>query len=131
MDPLTYKIIHLIGLMGLFSAIGCLVAADVRKPATLRNFTIAHGVSLLLLLVSGFGMLAKYPYHISSTWIIAKIVIWGLMGASLVILKRRLLPAGAAWALTIALGIAAAVLAVKKPGNKFKEIPSPATSLSE
>lgn len=122
MDPLTYKIIHLVGLMGLFSALGGLVAADVSKPARLRIFTITHGISLLLLLVSGFGMQAKYYYHIGSVWIIGKLIIWALLGASLVILKRRLIPAGGAWIIVIILGSAAAILAIKKPGHKSKTI---------
>ncbi len=122
MDPSTYKIIHLIGLMGLFSALGGLIGADVRKPATLRVYGIIHGISLLALLVSGVGMQTKLLYSMGSTWIIAKLVIWLLMGASIVILKRRLMPVGAAWALIIILGSAAAILAIQKPGHKTKEI---------
>ncbi|MDB4353921.1 hypothetical protein N9Z02_01315 [Akkermansiaceae bacterium] len=123
MDPTTYKIIHLAGLMGLFSALGGLVGADVRKPATLRAYGIVHGVSLLLLLVSGIGMQTKMYYDITSVWILAKFLIWAVMGGAIVILKRRLIPAGAAWALIIVLGIVAAYLGVKKPGHKMKSIP--------
>lgn len=122
MDPTTYKIIHIAGLLGLFSALGGLIAADVRKPATLRSFVMVHGISLLLLLVSGIGMQTKLYYSMGSTWIIGKIIIWALLGASLVILKRRLMPVGAAWLLIIALGVVAGTLAVKKPGHKIKEI---------
>lgn len=129
MDLLTYKLIHIISIIGLFSAIGGLVAADVTKPARLRIFIIIHGVSLLLLFVSGFGLQAKGPYEFSSTWIIAKLVIWALLGASLVILKRRLLPAGTAWALTILLGGVAAYLAIHKPGTKIKIPDTPEQSL--
>ncbi|MDA7535620.1 hypothetical protein N9133_02075 [Akkermansiaceae bacterium] len=122
MDPSTYKIIHLIGLMGLFSALGGLIGADVRKPATLRVYGMIHGISLLALLVSGVGMQTKYFYSMGSLWIIGKIVIWLFLGASIVILKRRLMPVGAAWALIIVLGAAAAILAIQKPGHKAKEI---------
>ncbi|MGJ8696098.1 MAG: hypothetical protein ACSHYF_07255 [Verrucomicrobiaceae bacterium] len=130
MDPTTYKIIHLAGLMGLFSSIGGLIGADVRKPATLRAYTIVHGVSLLLLLISGVGMQTKLFYSMGSIWIIAKLAIWAFMGASIVILKRRLMPVGAAWALTLILGVTAAVLALKKPGHKMKEIPAPTSALT-
>ncbi|MEN8693793.1 MAG: hypothetical protein ACN4GG_05855 [Akkermansiaceae bacterium] len=130
MDVLTYKIIHIIALLGLFSALGGLVAADITKPARLRVFTIAHGISLLLLFISGFGLQAKGPgYSFGSTWLIAKLVIWALLGASLVILKRRLIPAGAAWMLTIVLGAVAAYFAVHKPGTKMKPPKAPEQSL--
>ena len=122
MDPTTYKIIHIAGLLGLFSALGGLIAADVRKPATLRSYVIVHGISLLLLLVSGVGMQTKLGYSMGSTWIIGKIAIWALLGASLVILKRRLIPVGAAWILVIALGTTSTILALKKPGHKIKKI---------
>ncbi|MGC6426637.1 MAG: hypothetical protein ACON5H_06525 [Akkermansiaceae bacterium] len=121
MDLLTYKIIHIVSLLGLFSALGGLVAADVSKPARLRVFIIIHGISLLLLFVSGFGLQAKgVGYAFTSTWLIGKLVIWALLGASLVVLKRRLLPATTTWLLTIVLGAVAAYLAVHKPGSKFK-----------
>lgn len=130
MDVLTYKIIHIIALLGLFSALGGLVAADITKPARLRVFTIAHGISLLLLFISGFGLQAKGPgYSFGSTWLIAKLVIWALLGASLVILKRRLIPAGTAWMLTIVLGAVAAYFAVHKPGTKMKPPKAPEQSL--
>lgn len=130
MDPTTYKIIHIAGLLGLFSALGGLIAADVRKPATLRYFVMVHGLSLLLLLVSGFGMQAKLYYSMGSTWIIAKLIIWALLGAALVILKRRLIPVGAAWLLIIVLGVVAGALAIKKPGHKMKQIKVEQTALT-
>lgn len=122
MDPTTYKIIHIAGLLGLFSALGGLIAADVRKPATLRSFVMVHGISLLLLLISGIGMQTKIGYDLMTPWLIGKLVIWALLGASLVILKRRLIPVGAAWLLILALGVTAGTLAIKKPGVKMKEI---------
>ena len=123
MDPITYKIIHLAGLMGLFSALGGLIGADIRKPATLRRYGMVHGISLLLLLVSGIGMQTKSFYDITSLWIIGKFVIWAAMGGAIVILKRRLIPVGTAWILIIILGTVAAFLALKKPGHKMKKDP--------
>ena len=73
-------------------------------------------------MVSGIGMQTKIGYDLISVWLIAKFVIWAVMGAAIVILKRRIIPAGAAWALIIILGTAAAYLGVMKPGLKMKEI---------
>ena len=112
MDYLVYKIIHIVGLMGLFSAMGGLIGADVRKPATLGIYGMIHGISLLALFVSGFGLQAKLGFPI---WLIAKIVIWAVMGGMIVVLKRRLIPVGQAWILMIVLGGVAAYLAIYKP----------------
>ncbi len=109
MDPLTYKVLHLAGLIGLFLSLGALAASKgSAKPAA-----IGMGVSLLIILVAGFGMMGKLKLGFQG-WIIAKIVIWLLLGMSLSIFKRNLLPRPAAVALVVLLGIAAAYLGVMK-----------------
>ncbi len=114
MDYLIYKIIHIVGLMGIFSAMGGLIGADVRKPATLGIYGMIHGISLLALFISGFGLQAKLGLGFP-IWLIAKIIIWALMGGMIVVLKRRLIPVGQAWILMIVLGGVAAYLAIYKP----------------
>ena len=113
MSYLTYKIIHLFGIMVLFAAIGGLMASDHRKPASLRGYAALHGVALLLVLLGGFGMQAKGQLGFPG-WMIAKIAIWLGMGFALVVFKRRLLPPRIALILVFALGIAAAYLGIYK-----------------
>lgn len=109
MDPAVYKVLHLAGLIGLFLSLGALAASKGSvKPAA-----IGMGVSLLVLLVAGFGMIARLGYGFPG-WILAKLVIWVLLGLSLSVFKRSLLPRPAAVALVLVLGIAAAYLGVMK-----------------
>ena len=111
MDILTYKILHLIGVMGLFFSLGALIMA---KESAMKSFIIMHGVSLLIVFISGFGMQAKGAMGFP-LWMILKMVIWLLLGAFLVVAKRRLLPAVPAASICILLGAVAAWLALFKP----------------
>lgn len=104
MDPGIYKFIHYLGILFLLTGLGGLIfaAKDAIKLAT-----ISHGIGLLLILLGGFGMQAKMHLGFPS-WFIVKLAIWLVLGASLVIAKRELLPPVATWLLVVALaGIAA------------------------
>ena len=123
----TYKIIHFAGIFTLFIAFGSLFTGD----KTTKAAAIAHGVGLLLILLGGFGMQAKVGETHSAaygsvfpTWLILKFVIWLILGASLVLAKRRVIKGAAAWVLIIALGLCSAFLAIKKPvlNNKPAEV---------
>ncbi len=109
MDPGIYKIIHFIGLIVLFTGLGSLIASDPRKPAALRRPAMIHGIGLFLLLVSGFGLSAKLKLGFPS-WMIGKLVILLLLGAIIVVIKRRLLPTPAVYLIAIILGVIAAYL---------------------
>lgn len=113
MDPLTYKVIHLVGVMMLFTGIS---AAFVQKSGV-KGAAAFHGIALVLLLISGFGMIAKSggSFGYSDGWIIAKIVIWVLFGAMIVIAKKRVLGGAAGWSAAIVLGAIAAFMALYKP----------------
>ena len=110
MDILVYKLLHIAGVMGLFLSLGALLAAK----ESLKGAVIGHGVSLFVILVAGFGMQAKGAFGFPG-WMIAKLAIWLLLGAFLVVAKRRLLPVPAAAGICVVLGIAAAWLAIYKP----------------
>ena len=109
MDPGIYKIIHFIGIIALFLGIGSLISSDPKKPAALRRPAMIHGIGVLLLLVSGFGLSAKLKIGFP-TWMIAKLVILLLLGAMIVVIKRKLLPAPVVYLLAIVLGGIAAYL---------------------
>lgn len=80
----TYKVIHLIGAFLLLATAGgvALHAANggTRENNTLRKLVGAlHGVALLILLVAGFGLLAKLGIKhdwIFPGWVWTKLVIW-------------------------------------------------------
>jgi hypothetical protein len=115
----TYKILHLAAVLGLFGALGA-VAVHAgnglarEQNALRRSVSALHGLSLLLILVSGFGMLARLDAGLPG-WAIGKLVIWFAAGALLAVPYRA--PGRARlvlWALPI-LGGLAAWLAISKP----------------
>ncbi|MGE9293393.1 MAG: hypothetical protein ACQKBW_07255 [Puniceicoccales bacterium] len=115
-----YKIIHLVGVMMVFLGYGGLIIrglldSDNKKLRVLGSVT--SGIGLLLLVVSGFGMIARYggAYSYVEGWLIAKYVIWLILGAATAVLNRKpQLGAGLWWAILI-LGAIAAYMGVMKP----------------
>ena len=112
----TYKILHLIGLVLLFLGVGAAVqrcAAGTPDAPGKGLSAAAHGVGLLILLVAGFGLLARLKIG-WPMWVYGKLVIWLLLGASL-FLAKKIKNAAALVILFAALGGAAAWLAITKP----------------
>lgn len=120
MDPQFYKLLHLTGVMMLFTGVSALLFADKagswRKPALMM-----HGIGLLLLLLGGFGMLAKLGagapevYSFTSAWVLIKLVIWLFFGAAIVLAKRGVLRGQQGWWVCILAGAVAAWAALFKP----------------
>lgn len=110
MDPHLYKVLHLAGVVGLFTALGSFITADENGS---RKFAgILHGISLLLILVAGFGLLAKLYDNNFAWWVIVKLVIWILLGGILGLAKRQVLPRPALFTIVLTLGTAAAWLGI-------------------
>ncbi|MDR3605955.1 MAG: hypothetical protein P4M08_01085 [Oligoflexia bacterium] len=111
-DYNAYKDAHLVSAFGLFLAIGSVITESSKT----RWASALHGVALLVILITGFGMLGRL---VSSgtfpAWAAGKLIIWFLLGASLVLARRKILPAPALIALVLVLGGAAAGLALWKP----------------
>lgn len=109
-----YKVLHLVGLVTLFIALGALavVPAERRKP-----FMSLHGLATLVMLVAGFGLLAKLGLMKDwGPWVYAKIAIWLVLGAMPVVLRRKPNLAFPVLLISIALGACGAFLAIYKPG---------------
>ena len=111
MDFLTYKFIHLVGLVIFLLGLGGAIAAT---KETFKPYAILHGVGMFVMLLGGFGMQAKASYDILSPALITKLVIWLVLGGLLVVAKRQVLPKGALWAIIIVLSGVAAYLGVTK-----------------
>lgn len=118
-----YRLIHFAGIFTLFLAFGYLLAG----PKAPKAAAIGHGVGLFLILLGGFGMQAKMKdiylaTHGSGfpTWLIIKLVIWLVLGGSMVLLKRKIIKGAVAWIAIIILGLASAYMAYNKPamGNQ-------------
>lgn len=111
MNPFLLKTLHLAGALGVFTAMGAIIAAGGQGTKKWAN--ILHGVSLLLLLLMGFAMLRKPPMH--EYWWMVKVVIWLFLGAAPALAKRKVLPEPALLALCLTGGIVAAWLGVTLP----------------
>lgn len=115
-----YKVIHLLGLMTLFFSFGGILVASFAgvtlngKAKTMAMVT--HGVGLLLIIVSGFGLAARLGFMAQLPgWVQAKIGIWVLLGAGVALAKRKGSIGWPVAILLLGLGMTAAYLAVNKP----------------
>jgi hypothetical protein len=115
-----FKVLHLLGVFLLFAALGAAVLrayAAGQAPARDRGtklVAISHGLALVILLVTGFGILGMLKLGVPG-WAWAKLVVWLVMGALAVVIRRAPSAAGWLWWLLPALGLVAAWLAIYKP----------------
>ena len=88
----TYKLIHLLGLFTLFLALGGLfvhaaAGGESRHPA--RGFVMAaHGLGALLVVLGGFGMLARLEESGIPSWVHPKLAIWVLLAGAVALPYR-------------------------------------------
>lgn len=120
MSFLFFKVLHIFGLLLIFTTFGGLLLHAVNGGDTESNrgrklAGITHGFGLLLMLISGFAMIAAYGYGFP-LWVWLKIVIWFLLGAMGGLIRRFPGHAKTLWLLLPLLGAAAAYLAIFKPG---------------
>ncbi|MCB9531892.1 MAG: hypothetical protein H6698_06670 [Myxococcales bacterium] len=114
-----YKVLHLAGIMALFLSLGAAAlhsALGGTKGTNPRHKAIvaAHGVALAVILVAGFGMIAKLGVGFPG-WVLVKLVIWLLLGAAIAPLSRWAGKGGTVAIGVFVLGALAAWLAVAKP----------------
>jgi hypothetical protein len=79
----AYKVIHLLGMFMLFTVLGGIALHSLnggtRQSNTGRRLIGAmHGISLFIILLGGFGMLARLGLvrGMLPGWILAKLAIW-------------------------------------------------------
>ena len=118
MMPYTlYKLLHVVGLMLLFLAMGgMLLGASAERDRAQKGTAVLHGVGLFEMLLGGFGMMARlgidWPWP---GWLFAKLGVWLVIGALPVLVRRQVLPSGPAWLVAAGLGALAGWLAIYKP----------------
>jgi hypothetical protein len=83
----VYKVVHLLGVLLIFTAVGGVVAHAANGGSKDSNsfkkqLAMAHGIGLVLALVAGFGLLARLDVSMSSGWVMGKLVIWLFMAAA-------------------------------------------------
>lgn len=111
-----YKMIHVVAIVLFFSAMGM---ASVKRERSTRGMIIT-GISLLLILVSGFGLIARLGIAHGSgwpLWLYVKLGIWLIVGgAGHMIMKRRPQFLGQFYWISIGLLILASYMANYKIG---------------
>ncbi len=117
-----YKVLHLLAILVLFTAMGGLAMVTLRGgtdeelKAARKPLVILHGVALLVIFVAGFGLMAKLGMMQSGwpKWIFGKLAVWLVLGGAVAMLKRPM--GNNTWYLILpVVGAVGAALAVYKP----------------
>lgn len=92
MSLVTYKLIHVFGLLLMFTALGGLTTLVMTGQDQGKHRKLAgmlHGIALLIILLGGFGALAKlgigggFP-----AWAWVKILLWLIFGGMTVFIRK-------------------------------------------
>lgn len=109
MSPQIYHVIHLFGLICVFTGFGALYSGNTKAAMKF------HGIGLLISLVSGFGMVAKMQIPYSSKWLLVKMGLWLVLGFLPVLAKRKVLPVGGVVLIAVLVGATLGFLGYMKP----------------
>ena len=121
MSLAAYRVIHIFSIMLMFTALGGLILASqakVQTDAGRKMVGMLHGIALILILVSGFGGLAKIGLSNPGAWPLwlwLKALIWLAFGGVIVIVRRAPGLASLMWWVLPLLGALAGYLAIFKP----------------
>ena len=87
-----YKLVHLAGIGMLFTALGGATLHAMlngeKKHEKRRLVMMTHGIGMFLILLGGFGMLARGKFGWPG-WAITKMVIWVILGGAIAMLYRN------------------------------------------
>jgi hypothetical protein len=122
MSYVVYKLMHFFGIFTLIVALAATAMHVLRGGTRADNphrgsLAAAHGISLLLILTGGFGMLARMGVMHTGlpNWIYAKLVIWLAFGGAMTLAYRGKGPSKTVLFAIPVLGVLAAVVALYKP----------------
>ena len=112
-----YRVLHVIGIVLLFFSLGAVAAIGGRTDDRLRRFSaITHGVAVAVILIAGFGLLARLQmFGGFPPWIWIKLGIWLTLALAVLPLRRKPELASRVFLAFPLLGGIAAWLAVYKP----------------
>lgn len=119
-----YRVIHLVGLLLLFLALGGMtflaLLGKLKESSGARTLGfILHGIAMVLLLLGGFGLMARTGISHGApwpAWIWVKLVVWVLFGASMGLFRRAPDKVRVLWPVLPVLGAVAVFTAIVKYG---------------
>ena len=117
MDINIYRILHVVGLILVFTSFGALLLGPRDDSKIKRKMAmIFHGIGVLVMLVAGFGMMARleiaFPWF---GWLWAKLGCWLVISLLPVAVSKGWVPRSAALFLAIALAAFAVYCVHYKP----------------
>ncbi|MGB0290904.1 MAG: hypothetical protein ACPGH0_02335 [Opitutales bacterium] len=107
MSHQIYQILHILGILMVFLGYGALLGralAGSDCPRLKKMGSITSGIGLLLILVAGFGLIAKLGYSYGETWIWIKLAVWVALGGMIAAINRKPCCASKIWWILLALG---------------------------
>lgn len=116
-----YNVVHIVGLVLLMAGLGGMAALSStaqRAPWIRRSLAAFHGLGAFLILLGGFGMLARLGFVQGTAWpgwVWVKVGIWGMLGIAAFLPFRYPRAAMPLMLLLPVLGGFAAYLAIYKP----------------
>jgi len=119
----AYKVLHLFGVLLLFVSLGGLtslrmVPAAHVPPTAGRWLRMLHGLSLLVILVAGFGLTARLSLFATwPAWFWLKLTLWLVLGGVVVVIRRAQGLARALLVLLPLIGALAAWVAIYRIGG--------------
>lgn len=92
-----YNVVHIIGIILLVSALGgasvrAMTPSATDAPSTRRLLAILHGTGAFLVLLGGFGMLARLGIMQGAGfpgWLWVKLSVWTLLAVAIILPRKR------------------------------------------
>jgi len=114
----AYKVIHIFGVIFLFLSLGAYLMLSSNKVETGRKLAgISHGIAAFIILLGGFGLLARLGFSSMSSWpswIWIKLAIWLVLTVIIILIKRMPELRTLLWFIIPILGGVAAYMAIYK-----------------
>ncbi len=89
-----YRVLHFLGVGLIVMSLGgvimhCINGGSKESNSFRKGMMITHGVGMILVLVAGFGMLARLGIHSVPLWVGVKLAIWILFGGLVVVAYKK------------------------------------------
>src|SRR4030067_2969185 len=88
----AYKLIHILGIMFLLLSLGAYLILSMNKSEKFKKLAaITHGISVIVILVAGFGLLARLGFSSFQSWplwVWVKLVIWLILAVIIILIRR-------------------------------------------